>query len=111
MQVNFTDVDEFLDELRKDAGAVDRGIVRVTHLYRTTLLPMIRSFVVATARVGDTVLQLEIGCGELLGHGGGEHNDKTHASAAKIKAELEAGAHQLGLEVRAGMLTNHEENP
>ena len=60
--VRFTIPDEFLAELEKDQPLVQRGIVRITHLYRdSTLSPLIRPrSVVATTRIGDDVVRLSM---------------------------------------------------
>jgi hypothetical protein len=62
--VRFTIPDEFLAELEKDQRLVQRGIVRITHLYRdSTFSPIIRHLsVVATTRIDDDVVCCECDC-------------------------------------------------
>ena len=59
--VRFTIPDEFVAELEKDQALVQRGIVRIPHLYRaSTCSPIIRHLrVVATTRRGDDMVRRE----------------------------------------------------
>jgi len=107
--VRFNIPDEFLAELEKDQPLVQRGIVRITHLYRdSTFSPIIRHLsVVATTRIGDDVVRCEWYCGDLWQM---EDNDKkVTAKAAHIRRELEEGCARLGLHVRAGIVEGGEE--
>lgn len=65
--VRFNIPDEFLAELEKAQSLVQRGIVRITHLYRDSIFsPIIRHLnVVATTRIGDDVVRCEYYCGDL----------------------------------------------
>ncbi|SRR5712692_4178942 len=108
--VRFNVPDEFLAELETDQPLVQRGIVRITHLYRDSKLrPVIRHLsVVATTRIGDDVVCCECYCGDLWQM---EDNDrKVTARAAQIRQELEEGCARLGLHVRAGIVEAGEEH-
>lgn len=58
MRVRFSDVDEYLEELRKDAPLVDRKILRLTNSFQaSSFSPHIHTLtVMATARVNDSVV-------------------------------------------------------
>lgn len=104
MQVRFNDVEEFLAELEHDRERIDRGIVRVTKtLTQTAQLPIQQLAVVATARVGDTVVRLERYCGDLWGKEFPQ-DAETHERAEKVMRKLEDACRGMGLEVRAGIL-------
>lgn len=108
MQVNFNDIDEFLNELHKDAAEIERGIVRVTQRARhAPAALLVHLSIVATARLGDTVLRLDVRCDDLTRFGA-EYNDKVNAHARNLQEKLETGINSLGLEVRAGILSDRE---
>ena len=99
--VKFTNADEWLDELRLDAGDADRKIVRVTCRRRGQLIADALS-VVASACIAGYLVSLEAQCGEYLmadGPDGLEVRARADALADRIRAE----AVKLGLEVRAGV--------
>lgn len=100
MKVQFTDPEEFLDEVRRDTGLIDRGIVRVT-VRRRVHHPFVALSVVATAAVGPTVVALEHRVGEALG------GDPDPDLSARVGARVDALTRELaglGLDVRAGVL-------
>lgn len=100
--VRFGHVDEFVEELRRDAGAVDRGVVRLT--FRTTFEapdPTRSVAVLASAVVAGHVLRLEARCGSFF-------PDTDEAAAVVARAEESAEeirktAESLGLHVRPGV--------
>jgi len=111
MKVRFNVVEEFLEELRLDgeAGAIADGIVRVTK--RRTLdgkLPGLEHLqVVATYVARSQVVTLERYVGLLYGS---EHKDKRlWERADEIHSLIEQTAKELGLEVRAGVIMDREE--
>lgn len=108
--VRFTIPDEFLAELEKDQRLVQRGIVRITHLYRdSTFSPIIRHLsVVATTRIGDDVVRCECDCGDLWQMA--DNDKKVTARAAQLRRELEEGCARLALHVRAGIVEAGEEH-
>lgn len=108
--VRFTIPDEFLAELEKDQRLVQRGIVRITHLYRdSTFSPIIRHLsVVATTPIGDDIVRCECYCGDLWQMT--DNDKKVIARAAQLRRELEEGCARLALHVRAGIVEAGEEH-
>src|SRR5262245_37977817 len=104
--VKFSDPQEFLAELGKDAHLVLRKIVRVTKLIRPTkMAPNIRMIsVVATARVAGDILRFERYCGDHWGQGFESTNGPTMDKAERLQVELETACQSIGLEVRAGVI-------
>lgn len=101
-KVRFTDVDEFLAELRIDQDHIVRGIVRVTNRWkRADSLPLMSLTVVASFQTSDAVVLLESGCGSFM-PGLGEE-EQTRAVATKRREQIEALVKELGHEVRAGV--------
>jgi hypothetical protein len=97
----FHQVDEFIEELRRDRDKIDRGLVRVTCRH-TRGTPMYSLTVVASAIVGNVVLLLERRCGEYMFPDDGpgrQVRDKAEQYAAALQAECQA----LGLETRSGV--------
>jgi hypothetical protein len=106
--VKFNYPGEFLAELKQDCQQVDRGIVRVTTLYRgSTGSPGMRHLsVVATARVGRDLVRLDCYCGDLwqIGDQDSPHDQQVMERIQRLSSTLQDGCSQLGLEVRAGLL-------
>jgi hypothetical protein len=101
--VRFNDPEEYLAELGHDCERIDRGIVRLTQSVNPIAQPPIRHLsVVATARVGDTVVRLECFCGELWGKEFPQ-DAETVASAKAVMKRIEEACQALELEVRAGI--------
>lgn len=101
--VRFNDPKEYIAELGRDHEHIDRGIVRLTQCVSQTAQPPIRHLlVVATARVGDTVVRFERFCGELWGK---EFHQDTGImkKAEAVMQHIEEACHALELEVRAGI--------
>lgn len=98
--VGFNDLDEYLAELTKDRGRIERQILRIT-VRRRYGAPFVTVTVVATAVIGGRVVKLERLVGEAFAG-----DERADGLAAKTKAILdrltEAGA-SLGLDVRAGV--------
>jgi hypothetical protein len=99
--VKFNDPSEFVRELRRDREKIERKILRLTcghrHEYPMTVLT-----VLATALVGSVVVRLERRCGSYM-TGDSNGMDQTLAAVRADCKLVEAAAHELGLEVRAGV--------
>lgn len=110
--IQFTNVEEFLEELTKDTDLVDRGIVRITRSYRRTGPDglFLALEVIATAKVGEDVVVMNRPCGQFMQYS--HPPDAVVASPAQASAQsaadsavesLEKGCADLGLETRAGV--------
>jgi hypothetical protein len=107
MIVRFNDVNEFIEEIQLDLAQIDRGIVQVTKAVSLTATPPLRHLaVVATARIGDTVVRLDHFCGELWEERAteGSHDAKIYARAEELMKRIEIAARSSSLEVRAGIV-------
>src|SRR5881628_1875752 len=84
--VKFNTPGEFLAELKQDCQQIDRGIVRVTNLYRgSTVSPSLHHLsVVATARVGRDLVRLDYYCGDLwqIGEQDSPHDQHVRSGSA-----------------------------
>lgn len=117
MTVNFNYYEEFLDELKKDKPIVDRGIVRVTRQWKqdTKMHPLrhlsiLAHYSVRVAPVPDTsrqIIRLEQYCGNFMKDFPEEK--KVMEQADKIQEALEKAVTELGLELRAGSMTQGDE--
>lgn len=105
--VQFNDIDEFIENLAKDREFVDRRIVRVTNLYRqSTLTPSIRHLTaIATTRISGELVRLEVYCGDLWGLG---KDQPILDKAEALQRILINRCAELGIEVRSGLLTDHD---
>ena len=98
--VKFNDAGEFLGEIETDREQVERSIVRVTCRFRRNEMFTALS-VVATAVVGDSVVQLEARCGEYMSHDGPDGKEvrtRADAESERLRTKLS----ELGLDVRSG---------
>lgn len=98
---------EFVEELRRDAPAIHRAVVRVTGRRRAAgrIAPVELLDLMASYRRGDEVVRLEYHCGQLWGEGF-EHIDKTTYSRAEDARDLIVEAAKTAdsmLEVRGGV--------
>lgn len=108
--VHFTELEEFLEELEQHAEdetvAIERGIVRVTPIYRTAPLGAYRTCFVRAAflstRIGSLPEEVHVDayCGQLWGHE--ESDEKTCNKRSAMLEALDAVLERLGLEKRAG---------
>lgn len=102
--VKFSDIEEFLHELRLDASKVEGKLVRLTFRHRAAGTPPFRGLaVIATAIVGPHLVSLEDDCGTFL-------PDTKEADAVKERGtakfrQIEDGARDIGLDVRNGTFT------
>jgi hypothetical protein len=99
--VRFTNADEFLDELRAEAGRIEDKVVRVVCSRRA--VPGHTIFrVIATVLVAGRIVRLDRECGEFMFPDSDESRaviDQTNAIAQTIRTV----ATGLGLEVRTGV--------
>lgn len=103
--VKFNSVDEFCDELQKDAAKVDRNIVRSTNLFTIhSALPNVRHVkVLAHYSVQGQIVRLEHYCGDVWGMREDQDNEVL-GRAGKAQMAVKAACELLGLELRAGSL-------
>ena len=114
MTIRFNVVEEFLDELEKDAAGnhgsqIDRGIVRLTNQYTPSRissaihhLSVVVTCVVAGAVGPGSVVRLDHLCGDVCG--AMEHDQRTIDKATDNAQRIEAKARALGLSIRAGVI-------
>jgi len=105
MKVTFNQVGEFIDELEKDAGKVERNLVRCTKLFEPSRLsPTIRLVsIFSTYSVAGQVITLTRYCGDIWGINREKDNEVIAKADAYLKS-IEKACKHLKLEVRAGML-------
>ena len=104
MIVRFSDVSEFIEELRENRkdNSVYGGIIRVTRKFDTWPdIPTIYNiYVVATYKMDDVIVRLNVYCGDTFNE---EHTKKADQEGEKIIAKLKKASADLGLSYRAGM--------
>ncbi len=118
MIIKFNDPGEFLDELKKEyptsfsetknmAPVIHNPILRLTKLHRASSVSPNIHLIVALATIksrdGQDIIRLERYMGDDWGLGK-QSPPNTLEATEKLLKELEQGARELGLEVRAGML-------
>ena len=107
MIVRFSDVSEFIEELRKNKSTIYSGIIRVTRKFdHWQDIPKIYNiYVVATYKIDDVIVRLDVYCGDTFNE---EHTKKADQEGDKIIAKLKKASADLGLSYRGGMyqLTN-----
>ena len=106
VRVRFSDVDEFVEELRFSRDVVRGGIVRVTGLFRASeAMPGTRAAsLVATALLeGGLLLRLDTPCGRLWGDGKDAASAETRERLEALRERVLAACRELGLETRAGI--------
>jgi hypothetical protein len=100
--VQFMVAAEFLEEIRADVGAVDRGIVRVTREYRGhSQLPLITVILRATALVKGCIVSLAENVGQ--GWAATHESKELEAKSVRQMTELEGALRTLGLITRPGV--------
>jgi len=116
--VEFTSVEEFCDELRKEKGNIQRRIVRITnlftppHLYRNIRhVKVLATFVVgpftsALVPAEAQIIRLERYCGDVWGIQ--VQDDPVFERSRKATEQIEAVCKELGLEVRPGVIEEAE---
>ena len=103
--VQFSDPEDFLEELEQDKERVERKIIRLCFMYAPSKVsPNIRHLsVVATALGEGQVIRLRYYCGDVWNI---ESQDKAvQDEAEKVKKQIADGCARLGLEVRGGTIT------
>jgi len=105
MKVKFTEPEEFCEELERDRGDIDRGIVRCTIRYKPLeKIPYVYHVIaVASYSVGGQIVKLERHCGEIWGLRP-EEDQKAVDRAQEHLKRVEETCRRLNLEVRAGSL-------
>lgn len=107
MRVKFSTADEFLAELTTEAAKleVEDGILRLTYTYRQDPhIPLAYLSVIAGVVVRGKVVELNHYVGQVMtGTELHEGSNRVKAKAEIIRANIEAKARELDLEVRAGM--------
>jgi hypothetical protein len=111
MKVKFSTADEFLAELTKECEspsgpyAIDDQILRLTYSYRQDPhVPLRYLSVVAGVVIRGKIVELHQYVGEVMsGAELHEGSNRIKAKAEIIRANIEAKARELHLEVRAGM--------
>jgi len=102
MLIRFGLTKDFFDELARDVVLVERSILRLTTLTKPlSIVPYRFVSVIASVRVNDTVVRLDLPCGELMDIESCDR--KVHDRVASAFAEVREQAGQLNLEVRGGM--------
>jgi hypothetical protein len=110
MKIKFSSADEFLAELTKECTsssgpyAIDDQILRLTYSYRQDPhVPLRYLSVVAGVVIRGKIVELHQYVGELMDVPHNEGSTKVKARAEIIRANIEATARELHLEVRAGI--------
>lgn len=107
MVIKFTDLDAFVEELRKDRFKVERRIVRVTRAERPSSRGAVNVVLLAFAKINDTVasdlLKLEYFVGQIWPKYP-EYSTVTERNFAEAKQRLEQALADLNLEVRDGIV-------
>ena len=105
MKVIFNQVEEFIAELEKDAGQVERNLIRCTKLFEPSYLsPTIRLVsIFSTYSVDGQVITLTCYWGDTSGINR-EKDGEVIAKADGYLKTIEEACKRLGLEARAGVL-------
>lgn len=101
--VTFEDPDQFMDEIEteKNAGRIDRPIVRFTMMLQPTdVHPISNVIAVATALVGSDLLRMDFCCGSLWGM---QDNPFADEQFDHIERTITDRCQELGLDLRQGM--------
>lgn len=109
MRVRFTEIDEYVAELERDAGGVANQRVRLTMTVTPTQLGLQRLEVIAGAKVLSAVpghedfdlVEFRRYCGDLWGQVAAD--EQVRAKAAGIVDELRARLDELGFVVAGGI--------
>jgi hypothetical protein len=104
MIVRFSDVSEFIEELRENRkdNSIYAGIIRVTRKFNPwpDTSTIFNIYVVATYKMDDVIVRLDVYCGDTFLD---EHTKKADQEGEKIIAKLKKVSTELGLRYRAGM--------
>jgi len=101
--VNFSDLTQFLEELRRDHLLVERRLVRIVELeFGYWSSPARYKHLIVTARIGQDILQFDRFYGPLTGH---HEHDRPYAQAMSSHlVQLQESCQELGIETRRGVL-------
>lgn len=102
--VRLTDLNLFIQELKKDVALVDRHLVRMVERSEAwSATPGLRSLhLIVTARVGQDILRVDSCCGVMCGVRA--HDQQVRKKVTRQRRSLEAVCSELGIEIRAGVL-------
>jgi hypothetical protein len=110
VRVKFSNADEFLAELTKECTsssgpyAIDDQILRLTYSYRQDPhIPLRYLSVVAGVVIRGKIVELHQYVGELMEMEVHQSSIRVKERAEMLRTTIEAKAHELNLEVRAGM--------
>lgn len=106
MKVRFSTLDEYVEEITKDADHIEDRIIRITAVYEpTTTAPIISAYAVAHCLIRGKIVELRQFCGQWLDV---PHEDQisqhTQQRAMDAMAQMRTEAVQLNLDVRAGIV-------
>lgn len=110
MQVHFSDVREFQEELEADKTKICRSIVRLTKMFQPRKLsPDIRHvYVIAGALVRSSLIELRVYCGVQRGSDVPQSKESLE-KAEQIITQIEAWARSHEIEIRAGVFSPNGE--
>jgi hypothetical protein len=105
MRIQFSVVEEFLEEVAQDAHLVEEGILRVTQHYQPLEM---KPLALLSVHAGVIVNGKVVGLHQPIGHvwqppAGGQDDAKVRTRAQDICAQVETQARALGLTIRRGM--------
>ena len=102
MIVRFSNVSEFIEELRKNKSGMYGGILRVTRKFDhwPDIATIYHVYVVATYKIDDIIVRLDVYCGDTFTE---EQTEKAEQEGDKIIAKLKKASTDLGLSYRSGM--------
>ena len=105
MIVKFSNVDEFIGELREEKNHVDRSIVRVTQRSSYKESPSILNLsIIATCIIKNQIVIFEHFCGQIFSTSNDSISQKVRDQAREISEEVETKVKELGLFVRIGII-------
>lgn len=111
LQVSFNGVDEFIEELKKEAGVgsiesskIEGNVVRLSNLYTNSRIsPNIKHVsLMATFVSNGHIVRLDRYCGDHWGINAAS-DQETIDKTKKYGDKIEAVCKELGLDVRAGL--------
>ncbi len=110
LKVKFNSVQEFCQELKKDAANVDRGIIRTTKLTQmSTMSPNIHYvFALASYSIQGQIVEFKKFCGDIWGVNK-DADEEVYEKAEKILKEIEDLVQGIqGVDVRAGVMEDEQ---
>lgn len=106
LRVRFTEPREFVDELRTDAALVERGVVRLSGIYRPRGDGVTAQLsVIAAAIVEGRPVHLEHPIGDVWGN---QADASTVSTAELLMDDLRSELEALGLTIRPGLLEEND---